>query len=92
MSRAGDELRRTFSAARRSRNFRMYLIGQLISAAGTWMNFTATSWLVLQLTHDGVAIGVNAALLFGPMLVLGAWGWVLADRFDKRRILLWTQI
>src|SRR3989304_2757973 len=42
VSRVGEELRRTFEAARRWRNFRLYLIGQLVSAAGTWMNFTAS--------------------------------------------------
>jgi MFS family permease len=92
MSRVGDELRRTFEAARRWRNFRLYLIGQLVSAAGTWMNFTASSWLVLQLTSDGVALGVNAALMFGPTLLFAPIGGVLADRFDKRRILVRTQL
>ena len=92
MSRVGEELRRTFEAARRWRNFRLYLIGQLVSAAGTWMNFTASSWLVLQLTNDGVALGVNAALMFGPTLVFAPIGGVLADRFDKRRILVRTQL
>jgi len=91
MSRAADELRRTFRAAGSSRNFRLYLIGQLTSAVGTWMNFTASSWLVLQLTKDGVAVGLNVAFMFGPVLLLGAFGGVLADRFDKRRILMWTQ-
>lgn len=91
MSRSGDELRRTFSSLRISRNFRLYLFGQLVSATGTWVNFTASAWLVLKLTHSGVALGLNSALLFLPMLVLGAFGGVLADRFDKRRILIWTQ-
>jgi len=82
---------RTFASARNSRNFRLYLIGQLVSAAGTWMHFTASSWLVLQLSGSGTAIGVNAALQFGPLLVLAPWGGLLADRFDKRRILMGTQ-
>lgn len=81
----------TFSSLRTSRNFRLYLSGQLVSAVGTWMNFTAMSWLVLQLTHSGTALGVNSALAFTPVLFLGAWGGVLADRFDKRRILVGTQ-
>ncbi len=55
------------------------------------MNFTASSWLVLKLTGSGTALGVNSALAFGPVLVLGAWGGVLADKFDRRRILMWTQ-
>ncbi len=83
--------RRTFLSMRTSRNFRLYLFGQAISATGTWVNATASAWLVLQLTHSGVALGVNVALLFLPILILGAWGGVLADRFDKRRILVWTQ-
>jgi MFS family permease len=87
----GAALRRTFSSVRTSRNFRLYLFGQFVSAAGTWMNFTASAWLVLRLTDDGVALGINTALLFLPMLLLGAWGGSLADRFDKRKILIGTQ-
>src|SRR6476661_1808324 len=83
--------RRTFASARGSRNFRLFLSGQFISAIGTWMTFTATSWLILTLTGSGTALGINAALAFGPVLVLGPWGGVLADRFDKRRILTFTQ-
>src|SRR2546426_2717855 len=83
--------RRTFASARGSRNFRLFLTGQFISAIGTWMTFTATSWLILTLTGSGTALGINAALAFGPVLVLGPWGGVLADRFDKRRILTFTQ-
>jgi MFS family permease len=81
---------RTFASLRISRNFRLYLIGQLISAVGTWMNFTASSWLVLQLSGSGTALGVNVALSFGPILLLGAFGGVLADRVDKRKILIAT--
>src|SRR6266704_1594848 len=89
ITRAWD---RTFASARGSRNFRLFLTGQFISAIGTWMTFTATSWLVLTLTTgSGTALGINAALAFGPVLVLGPWGGVLADRFDKRRILTFTQ-
>src|SRR5207244_8316157 len=69
-----------------------FLTGQFISAIGTWMTFTTTSWLILTLpTGSAAALGVNAALAFGPVLVLGPWGGVLADRFDKRRILTFTQ-
>lgn len=91
MSFAAPAIRRTFSSLSVSRNFRLYFFGQIISASGTWVNATATSWLVLRITGSGVALGVNTALLFLPMLVLGAWGGVLADRFDKRRILIGTQ-
>ncbi len=88
---AVEALQRTFASARSSRNFRLFLSGQFVSAIGTWMNFTASGWLVWRLTHSGSALGVNSALAFGPMLILGAWGGVLADRFDKRKILLTTQ-
>lgn len=82
----------TFSSLKTSRNFRLYLIGHLISAAGTWLNFTASSWLVLRLSDgSGVALGANASFLFGPVLLLGAYGGVVADKHDKRRILLVTQ-
>ena len=85
-------LRQTFASAHGSRNFRLYLSGQIVSAVGTWMNFTASSWLVLRLSGgSGTALGLNAALMFGPMLLLGPFGGVLADRRDKRMILAWTQ-
>lgn len=73
------------------RNYRRYFIGQLVSLSGTWMQVVAEMWLVLQLTHSGVAVGVAAALQFSPMLLVGAWGGLLADRFDKRRLLIVTQ-
>ncbi|MEP6759613.1 MAG: MFS transporter [Actinomycetota bacterium] len=88
---ATEALQRTFASARTSRNFRLFLSGQFVSAIGTWMNFTASGWLVWRLTHSGSALGVNSALAFGPMLILGAFGGVLADRFNKRKILLSTQ-
>src|SRR3954449_4975335 len=84
-------LKQTFASARSSRNFRLFLMGQFVSAIGTWMTFTATGWLVWPRTRSGCALGINAALQFGPMLVIGAFGGVLADRFDKRRILIVTQ-
>jgi MFS family permease len=86
-----DALQRTFVSARTSRNFRLFLSGQFVSAVGTWVNFTASGWLVWRLTQSGAALGLNSALAFGPMLLIGAWGGVLADRFDKRTILLTTQ-
>lgn len=82
---------RTFSSVRTSRNFRLYLTGNTVSAIGTWMNFTASAWLVLTLTDSGTALGANIALYFLPVLLLGAYGGVLADRFDKRHILMMTQ-
>lgn len=75
----------------RVRNYRLYASGQLISLTGTWMQRVAQDWLVLELTNSGTALGIITALQFGPALVLGLWGGVLADRGDKRRLLLMTQ-
>jgi MFS family permease len=72
-------------------NYRRYFAGQLVSLSGTWMQVVAEMWLVLQLTHSGFAVGVGAALQFAPMLLVGAWGGLIADRFDKRRLLIATQ-
>src|SRR2546429_4796579 len=83
--------RRTFASARSSRNFRLFLSGQFISAIGTWMTFTATSWLVLSLTGSGTALGAPPPPPPPPPPAPGPWGGVLADRFDKRRILTFTQ-
>ncbi|MFN2518215.1 MAG: MFS transporter [Jatrophihabitantaceae bacterium] len=73
------------------RNYRLYAGGQLVSLTGTWMQRVAQDWLVLQLTNSGTALGVVTALQFGPSLVLGLWGGMLADRGDKRKLLLATQ-
>lgn len=87
---AGGSVDRTFRSLR-VRNFRLFLTGQLLSGIGTWMQWTAAPWLVLQLTHSGVALGVDTALGALPILLFGAWGGVLADRFDNRKVLVWTQ-
>ena len=73
------------------RNYRLYASGQLVSLTGTWMQRVAQDWLVLELTNSGTALGVITALQFGPSLLLGLWGGVLADRFNKRRMLFFTQ-
>jgi MFS family permease len=72
-------------------NYRRYFIGQLISLSGTWMQTVAAIWLVLDLTGSGVAVGLTTALQFLPMLLIGAWGGLLADRLPKRRLLMTTQ-
>jgi MFS family permease len=75
----------------RVRNFRLFFVGQAISQVGTWVQSVALVWLVLRLTHSGVALGVSTALQFLPVLLVGAWAGLLADRFDKRRLLIATQ-
>jgi MFS family permease len=72
-------------------NYRLYFVGQVISLSGTWMQGVAQAWLVLDLTGSGTALGLVSALQFLPVLVLGPIGGVVADRFDKRRILYVTQ-
>ena len=72
-------------------NYRRYFTGQLISLSGTWMQTVAALWVVLSLTGSGVAVGLTTALQFLPMLLIGAWGGLLADRIPKRRLLIATQ-
>jgi MFS family permease len=72
-------------------NYRRYFSGQLISLSGTWMQTVAAIWVVLSLTDSGVAVGLTTALQFLPMLLIGAWGGLLADRIPKRRLLMTTQ-
>ena len=81
---------RTFSALS-VRNYRRYAFGQAVSLSGTWMQRVAQAWLVLDLGGSGTDIGVVAALQFLPLLVFGAWGGVVVDRLDKRRLLVATQ-
>ena len=76
----------------RVRNYRLYASGQVVSLTGTWMQRVAQDWLVLELSdNSGTALGVVLALQFGPTLLFSLWGGVLADRYDKRTILLCTQ-
>ncbi|GAA1881487.1 MFS transporter [Asanoa iriomotensis] len=76
----------------RVRNYRLFFIGNTVSVVGTWMQRVAQDWLVYSLTGDGVALGIAAALQFGPMLLFGIVGGSIADRFDRRKILIGTQI
>lgn len=75
-------------------NYRAWFLAALVSNIGTWMGRTAQAWLVLTILtdHSATALGWTTALQFGPMLFLAPYGGVLADRFDKRRILLVTQV
>ena len=72
------------------RNFRLFVGGQILSATGTWMQFLAQPLLVLKLTGSGTALGIDSALTFLPIMLAGAWGGVVADRFDNRRIQIFT--
>ena len=73
-------------------NFRRYIAGQSVSLIGTWMQMAAQSWLVLTLTGSATTLGVIVALQTLPVLLLGPYGGVIADRVDKRRLMVILQI
>jgi MFS family permease len=76
----------------RERNYRLFAGGQVVSNVGTWMQRVAQDWLVLELSHNSpMALGIAAALQFLPTLVLSMWAGMLADRMDKRKLLLVVQ-
>ena len=74
------------------RNYRLYFTGQVLSNTGTWMQRVAQDWLVLDLSGtSGVALGITTGLQFLPYLLFSLWGGTLADRFDRRRLIIATQ-
>ena len=82
--------RRVFSSLS-GRNYRLWFVGQLVSLSGTWMQQVAQDWLVLQLTGRALPVGITTALQFTPVALFGIWGGLVADRLDKRRLLIVTQ-
>ncbi len=85
---------RTFASAFRSlrtRNYRLFWIGQMISLAGTWMQDVALSWLVLDLSKSPEALGLTMTIRFLPALLFSLYGGVLADRLRKRRTIMWCE-
>ncbi|WP_051831753.1 MFS transporter [Streptomyces violens] len=86
---SGGAVLRGMTASLRVRNFRLFTLGQLASVTGTWMMFTAQDWLVLRLTGDSAAaLSAVTAAQFAPVLLLTLLGGRMADRYDKRRLLL----
>ena len=73
------------------RNFRLFFTGQLISQVGNWLTLVAQALLILKLTDNGIALGGLAAAQFGPVLLIGPWAGLIADRSDKRKLLLIVQ-
>src|SRR5688500_8127643 len=86
----GSILRGSFSPLK-IRDFRIYLGGQAISLVGTWLQLTAQGWVVWELSHSAAALGVVAMLGSLPILLLGPWAGVWADRLDRRRLLIGLQ-
>ena len=82
---------RTTFAALSVPNYRLYVGGQAISLVGTWMQMTAQAWLVLSLTHSSTELGVIIALQTLPVLLLAPYGGVIADRVDKRKMMIGLQ-
>ena len=77
--------------ALRHRNFRLFLAGAFLSNAGSWMQTVAQSWLVLQLTDSGTWLGVDTFVATAPGLALTLVGGVIADKLDRKRLLIYTQ-
>jgi MFS family permease len=76
----------------RSRDFGPYFAGNAISSSGTWFQNLAASLLVFRLTHSPFLLGVLNTAQFAPVLLLAPWTGLAADRFDRRRLLLVTQL
>jgi MFS family permease len=73
-------------------NFRRYVAGQGLSLIGTWVETVAQGLLVLQLTHSGFLLGLTTAIRYAPILLLSPYAGLLVDRFNKRHLLLVTQV
>lgn len=76
----------------RSRNYRLFFFGELVSHTGGWMHNMAEAWLVFQLTDNGAAVGATFAFRFAPVFLFGLWGGSLVDRLDRRRVLIATHV
>jgi predicted MFS family arabinose efflux permease len=83
-------LARTFSALR-YRDFRLLWIGAFLSTTGTWMQTIAQGWLVLDMTNSAFLLGVDGFLATGPMIIFSLFGGVIADRIERRKIMLYSQ-
>src|SRR4029079_1630045 len=79
-------------AALRYRDFRLFWLSLFISNIGTWMQMTATNWLLYQLTNSRVQLGLNGIFRAIPAITLGLISGTFADRYDRRGLMLWTQL
>jgi MFS family permease len=84
---------RTFASLKRSRNYRLFFAGQVVSVTGTWIQRAAQSWLVYTLTHHSpIALGIMAFAQFLPFTLFGLYAGTFVDRLDARRTVIGTQI
>ncbi len=90
MSPAFENLSQTLRGLRH-RNFRLFFFGQLVSLVGSWMQNLAQGWLVWRLSRSPWLLGLVGFAQFGPILLLGLFGGVAADRFDRHRLVIATQ-
>jgi MFS family permease len=88
--RFADGVSRTFVSLR-TRNYRLFFFGQLVSNSGNWLTNVAITLLILDRTGSGIAVGWLVACQYGPILLFSIWAGSLADRVDKRKLLYWTQ-
>lgn len=79
-------------AAFRYRDFRLFWLSLFVSNVGTWMQMTATNWLLYQLTDSAFQLGLNGIFRAVPAIFLGLISGTFADRYDRKRLLLWTQL
>src|SRR5688572_29227220 len=84
-------LRSTFTPLREP-NLRTYLLVQVVSMVGTFLQITAQGWVVWELTGSNVALGTVTMLSTLPVLLFGPWAGAWADRFDRRKLLILTQV
>lgn len=83
---------RTFASLHEHYNYRLYFSGQFLSQIGTWLQSAAMSWLVLQMTHSAVSVGLLNFWQFGPYVLFGLFGGAITDRLDHRITLQVTQV
>ncbi|MBT1703367.1 MFS transporter [Chryseosolibacter indicus] len=91
-SNNGLTKRTSLFPALQSRNYRLYIFGQFISVIGTWLQIVSQGWLVLHLSDSPIVVGVIAALSTIPTLLFSLFGGVIVDRFEKKKVLFFTQI
>jgi MFS family permease len=82
---------RTFRSLRRHHNYRLFFAGQVVSLAGTWMQNVALAWLVLSLSRSPLAVAMLLFFRFAPYTLLGLFAGSIVDRFETRRLVIWTQ-